>query len=272
MHRPSPLCFAVFALGLLGGCRKVEPAPKALDRLFPWFFQMIDEAEDEQLAEGFRNLHKAGKISELEDLVDGSLSDIEAAELGSAEVDAPAPNKAAGVYMLRRLKCSLPQLERALIHQAQDELYTDAYDTYDRTFTTDRSAYVEGAEDLLRWDVRYTATILGKSYESEVIGALRRVPRIDEEQSPFGDTLVARAHIPRPANFEKDGTTLEQDYQIEMYYPMGGGEVLHAYGIWREADFGAGINSDSEGSQRLLLNNLDSWDKETEKNCAEGRP
>ncbi len=263
---------ALALCALAFGCKKVEPAPKALDRLFPWFFENIDQADDEQLAEGFRNLHKAGEVDALDELVDGSLSDLDPEALGSAEVEAPEPSKAAGVYMLRRLRCSLPQLERVLAHQAQDELYPDAYDTYDRSFTTDRAAYMGGDEDLLRWDVDYTATILGKSYESKVIGALRRIPKIDAEQSPFGDTLVARAHIPEPAVFEKDSTSLRQDYQIEMYYPVGKGEVLHAYAIWREADFGAGINSDSEGSQRLLLNNLDSWDKETEALCEAGRP
>lgn len=270
--RLSPVRAALLLSLLSAGCKKVEPAPKALDRLFPWFFENIDLADDDQLAEGFRNLHKAGDVAALDALVDGSLSDLDGDALGSAEVDDPDTGAAAGVYMLRRLRCSLPQLERVLTHQAQDELYPDAYDTYDRRYTTDRQAYLAQDEALLRWEVDYTATILGKSYASEVIGALRRIPKLDEERSPFGQTLIARAHIPRPAVFEKDGTSLVQDYQIEMYYPLGKGEVLHAYAIWREADFGAGINSDSEGSQRLLLNNLDSWDKETEALCEAGRP
>ena len=38
------------------------------------------------------------------------------------------------------------------------------------------------------------------------------------------------------------------------------------------ADFGGGITSDNEGSQRLLLNELADWDTTTEELCAAGRP
>lgn len=276
-----PRLSAPFARGLLlaptlalvlPGCRKLEPAPKELDRLFPWFFSEIDQAEPEQLAEGFRNLHAAADGDTLEDTQDGTLSRLDEDALGTAEVEDPELGRAAGVYMLRPLKCSMAQLEKVLYHDDQKELYPDAYETYGRSFVTDKPAYVRGDEDLLRWEVDYTATILGKSYSSEVHGTLRRVPVIDGDQSPFGQNLVARAYIPAPAVFEKDGTSLDQDYQIEMYHKIGDGLVLHAYAIWRQADFGAGIDSESEGAQRLLLNNLAKWDEETEALCAEGRP
>jgi hypothetical protein len=269
MHAPRSI---VFLLGTIA-CKGVEPAPKELDRLFPWFFANIDQAEDEQLAEGFRNLHKAADGASLEDTVDGSISDITGAELGSAEVDKPAPALAAGVYMLNRLHCSIGQLERVLSYKDQRELYPDAYETYKRTFRSSQNAWLSEEEHELSWDVDYTATILGKSYQSDVIGHLRRVPEVDADASPFGPTLIARAHIPHPATFEGDGnTSLDQDYQIEMYYRLDGGDLMHAYGIWREADFGGGINSDNESSQRLLLNNLKSWDDETEALCEEGLP
>lgn len=269
--RPAALLLPLLAL-TAAGCRQLEPAPKALDRLFPWFFGQIDQAEPEQLAEGFRNLYAAADADGLDEAVDGTLSLLQRDDLGDAVVEAPALSRAAGVYMLRPLDCSMEQLEKILTHQAQDELYPDAYDTYERQFTSDKQAYSNKVEDLLTWEVDYTATILGKSYRSTVLGALRRVPVIDAEQSPHGETIVARAHIPEPAAFEKDGTSLDQDYQIEMYMKMGGGRILHAYGIWRQADFGAGIDSDSEGAQRLLLNNLAKWDEETEALCADGRP
>ena len=42
--------------------------------------------------------------------------------------------------------------------------------------------------------------------------------------------------------------------------------------MWRQADFGGGFDSEDEGSQRLLLNELIAWDDDTEKLCEEGRP
>ena len=273
MGNMSGLIFIGACCGLfLAGCRQLEPAPKELDRLFPWFFSQVDQAEPEQLAEGFRNLYAAADPGSLDGPIDGTLTRLHVDDLGTALVDAPKLDRAAGVYMLRPLRCGMQQLQRVLTHGAQDELYPDAYDTYSRTFTSDASAFSQGETDLITWNVEYSATILGKSYTSTVLGALRRVPVLDAQQSPHGETVVARAYIPEPASFEKDGTSLNQDYQIEMYVPMGEVEILHAYGIWREADFGAGIDSEDEGTQRLLLNNLAKWDEETEALCAQGRP
>lgn len=254
------------------GCRNLDPAPKALDRLFPWFFTSIEEGTDEDLALGFRNLHKAGDIAQLDDTVDGLISDLSKDDLRSIGLGGKSPSKAPGVFMLNTVKCSLGQLEKVLAHKAQNDLYPDAYDTYDRSFTSNKEAYFDRDETTLTWDVDYTATIVGKSYRSDIKGMLRYIPDIDEEDTPFGPMLVARAYIPRPAEFESGKTTLNQDYQIEMYYKKGRGQVVHAYGLWREADFGGGLNSESEAAQRILLNELAAWDEETEDLCAAGRP
>jgi len=262
----------VLAAVLSTGCRKIEPAPAALDRLFPWFFTKIDEGSDEELAEGIRNLHKAGKVAQLEDTVDGTISKLTKDELAVVDLQNRDPSKASGVYMLNKVTCGLPQLERILYHKQQDDLYEDTYDRYDRTFTTDKQAYIDRDTAELSWEVEYDATILGKECTSTVLAKLRRVPVLDDEQSPFGPALIARAHIPRPAQFSGGNTSLSQDYQIEMYYKAGNGEILHAYGIWREADFGGGVTSDNEGSQVILLNELAKWDEVTETLCEEGRP
>lgn len=263
---------ATVVAGALTGCKGVEPAPAALDRLFPWFFTMIDDGTDEQLAEGIRNLHKAGKVGGLDDTVDGSISDLDRDDLDVVGLSGKDPSKAAGVYMLNKVTCGLGQLEEILVHKQQDDLYEGVYERYDREYTSSKADYLSRDTSELSWDVEYDATILGKSYTSTVLGKLRRVAAIDDETTPFGPFLIARAHIPKPADFESGNTSLSQDYQIEIYYKAGGGELLHAYGIWREADFGGGIDSDNEGSQRLLLNELADWDKDTEDLCAAGRP
>ena len=48
--------------------------------------------------------------------------------------------------------------------------------------------------------------------------------------------------------------------------------MLHAQAMWREADFGAGYTSDDTGVQRLVLNQLAKWDRQTEELCLDGRP
>jgi hypothetical protein len=268
--RPAVLSLALTA-GLSTGCKKLENAPAALDRLFPWFFKAIDEGTDEQLAEGFRNLHKAGDVKNLDDTVDGLISDLSKEDLAVVGLEGKNPSKAPGVYMLNPFQCGLGQLEKVLAHKNQDNLYPDAYDRYDRSYTSDRDAYFDRDEELLTWTVDYTATILSATYDSDLRGALRYVPELDDEATPFGPMLIARTYIPRPARFESNNKSLDQDYQIEMFYRHKG-RIVHAYGLWREADFGSGINSESEIAQKSLLNELAKWDEETEANCAAGRP
>ena len=278
-RRPSPVIAAVrravlvLGVGTLAlGCKKVEPAPKALDRLFPYFFTEIDQGADEDLAFGIRELHRVMQVEDVEETMDGSISTLTRSELEVVGLEDKNPDNAHGVYMVNKVSCSFDQLERILYHKNQDDLYEGVYDRYDRTFTSSKEAYVARDETELTWDVDYDATILGKSYTSLVKGKLRFVPNLGDDETPHGSFLVARAYIPRPADFERGNTTLAQDYQIEMFYRLGGGEILHAYGIWREADFGGGITSADEGSQRLLLNELANWDEDTEALCAAGRP
>jgi len=254
------------------GCKKVEPAPKALDRLFPYFFTMIDEGSDEDLAYGIRELHKEKSLEEGEDLLDGSISKLNKSDLQVVGLNDRDPSKAAGVFLVNKIECSFSQLEKILYHKHQDQLYDGVYDTYNRAYTSDKDAYINRDTMELTWDLDYEATIVGKTYRSDVKGKLRRVPNLGEDETPHGAFLVTRAYLPRPADFESGNTSLDQDYQIEMYYKLGGGQILHAYGVWREADFGGNLTSDHEGTQRLLLNSMADWDADTEKLCEEGRP
>jgi hypothetical protein len=261
----------VAGLAAVGGCKKVEPAPKELDRLFPWFFTGIEDRSDEELAEGLRNLHEQARKLGLGETHDGSISRLEAADLEGMGIERD-PAKAAGVYLLNPLACGLGQLDRILSYKDQDELYEGVYDRYDREFTSERERYLNREVPELTWTVNYEATILGKSYESDIDGMLRAVPALDSEQSPYGEFLIARAYIPRPARFDSGNVRLDQDYQIEIYYNAPGAGLLHAYGLWREADFGGGITSENEGSQRLLLNELAAWDEDTAALCEAGQP
>ena len=64
---------------------------------------------------------------------------------------------------------------------------------------------------------------------------------------------------------------MNQDYQLELYWTLGRARV-HAYGMWRQADFGSGFDMEGESASGTLLNNLLDWDDDTAALCAEGRP
>ena len=268
------MILAPHALGLLGsimGCRPVEQAPADLDGLLHYYWAGHESGSDAQLAEATLNLH-AVVGADLEEIVDGALSDLSAEEVSQVGRSGDEAGLAAGIYMINAFPCTLSELEPVVIYQDQSELYEGIYDSYDRTYTTDRDAFTAGSSQTLEWEVSYSASVLGTGYQAVLQGGVRRIPTIDAEQSPFGPVLLAWSFLPTPAEFENDEKNLNQDYQIEIYYERTSGELLHAYGLWREADFGAGFSSEDEGVQRLLLNSLADWDAETERLCEEGLP
>jgi hypothetical protein len=169
--------------------------------------------------------------------------------------------------------CDFGQLTEILSYNDQSELYDGIYDAYSRDFEQSRDGFVEASLDRLDWSFQYTASLLGATYDADARGALRRIPELDDETTPFGAFIVQRSFMPQPAQFEEGSNkSLPQDYQLEVYWPRGGGEVLHGYALWREADFGSGFSMEDEGTQRILLNNLLDWDTNTTALCEEGRP
>ena len=255
---------------LLGGCKKVEPAPEELDALLHWMWGRYDDGLDEELAEGGANLWDAVDGDGWTESWDGSVSALTKDEAAAVGVTDRDPADAPGVFLVNVYDCTLPRLEPILLHRAQDELYDGVYDRYDRTYSTSREDFESRASWTMGWDVSYEASLFGTSYSAEIEGGLRAVPEV--ETSEHGEFLMARTVLPEPARFEGDSRSQPQDYQLEIWQSRGDGTLLHVYGLWREADFGAGITSGDEGSQRILLNNLKQWDDDTEAHCAAGRP
>lgn len=252
------------------GCRKVEPAPEELDALMHWMWSRYEDGLDDQLAEGGGNLWDAVDGEGWTEAWDGSLTPLTRDEAASVGVTDRDPADAPGVFLVNAYTCSLGELESILLHEAQDELYEGVYDRYERTYTSSREDFEARRTLTMGWQVSYDASLFGTSYTAGIDGGLRAVPEM--EVSAHGDLLMARTVMPEPAEFEGDGRSQPQDYQLEIWQPRGDGSLLHVYGLWRQADFGAGITSEGEGSQRILLNNLRQWDDETEGHCAAGRP
>lgn len=251
---------------VLLGCKKVEPAPEALDDLFHYLWQNYDDGTDEQLVDALNNLVAAVEDGAL-DPPDGavtSLSDEETALVGVTDRSADA---ASGVFIVHGFDCADAQLQEILSYGAQDELYEGVYEVYQRDFDGSREDWLGGGSDRLSYDIRYTAKPpIGSAYDAASEGALRRVV------VPAGEAVVQRSYMPAPAEFEGDGKSyVDQDYQLEVYQPRGGGRILHVYAMWRDAEF-SGLNMADESFQRIVINNMRDWDDNTAKLCEEGRP
>ena len=251
---------------ILLGCKKVDPAPEALDDLFHYLWANYDEGSDEVLADGLVNLDAAAQGGDL-DPPDGTISLLSNDEIALVGVTDRQAADASGVFMVNRFACSGGQLEEILSYGAQDELYEKVYASYRRDFDSPRDAWLAGDDALLGYDILYTADPpIGGQYDAVSQGHLRRVP-LDA-----GDAIVQRSYLPKPADFEKENNSyVDQDYQLEMYLPAGGGEFLHVYAMWRDANFG-GFSMDDTSFQRIVINNMYDWDDNTAELCAEGRP
>jgi hypothetical protein len=257
----------MWMLVLMVGCKKVEPAPEALDDLLHYMWQKYDDGIDEELANAITNLDKAVAKGEL-DPSDGSVSALSDSEIAIVGVTDRSASDASGVFMVNRFACKMGQLEEVLSYAQQDELYEGVYEAYQRDFASPRADWLTDDAATLSYGITYTAKVpLGGTYDSDSNGALRQVP------TDFGRAVVQRSAMPEPAQFENDNNKyVDQDYQLEIYYDAGGGEVVHVYGLWRDASYGSGLSMSDEGFQRIVLNNMYDWDKNTAKLCEEGRP
>lgn len=258
---------SILAATALVACKGVEPAPKDLDALFHFFWQTYEEGDDALLAEGVRSLHEVVRAGRLDEVMDGSISDLSKDEAAIVGVDGRNPRHAAGLYLVRVFECDLEDLQEILAARDQDDQYPDAYESYERTYTSDAEAFAAHETATLTWEVEYRASVMGNEYESTILGGLRYLEARGEEETPWGPVLFARTWMPREADFENDGWSLDQDYQIEVFYERDSGTILHAYAIWREGDFGSWGDMDDESIQRIVLNNLADWDDQTESLC-----
>jgi hypothetical protein len=156
-------------------------------------------------------------------------------------------------------------------HPDQAELYPGVYDTYQRDYGGDRDDWLAGDVDTLTWSLDYSASILGSTYSGQTEATLRRA--IPDGDAPFTEAHLVRFFAPEPNVFEGDSEkSFEQDYQFEVYWSRADGQTLHAYGMWRQANWGFGFTSEDESVQRILLNNMANWDDDTEVICADGGP
>lgn len=262
---------SAIALVLLPGCNSPDPAPTTLDALLHFFWQEYEAGDDPYLAEGLRNLD--GAVGALEEGMEGTVTPLVVEEAWMVDTSTRDVGAAQGLFVARTFACSLPVLEEILYQLDQDVLYPDVYDAYARAYTTDLGAYTGREVSVLSWTTDYTATLLGTSYDAHLLGDLRYVPDLGAEENPFGAFLLARVVMPEPATFE-DGSdqSMDQDFQVEVFWERPGGIVAHAYGIWRQAVYAGGLDMASDGVQRLTLDNMSDWDDQTEVLCAAGIP
>lgn len=281
MRRSAPVLLTL----CLTACGKVEPLPADLDGLFHYLWLHAEDGEEAELAAAVAKVEALVGGAAMEEALHGTISDLSAEEVAVVELDVD-PSISAGMSLVNPLVCDLDLMERNIYHLAQEELYPD-YQQYLREYTSDIDAYKARTDDTITWTTTYTASnALSGTYESVLNGSMRRLDPTDEEVAAAGEELagegeeaapavgailVARAWITQPAVFEREGPVFDQDFQMEIFY-QSGDRLLHVYPLWRHLSMGDVLNTDNEGFQATLLKELEKYDEDTEKLCADGIP
>jgi hypothetical protein len=257
-------------LTVLTGCKAVDPLPEDLDGAVHWLWGAMDAGAAAEVHAGVVALDGALGGDALVAATDGSISRLTAEQVAPLGITDRDPADAAALFIANRIDCGLDDVVDIFSAPNQDELYPGVYAQQERTYDGDRDAFLAGDVDDLRWSLTYQTSILGSRYTGGTEAYLRRVRPDPASGAPFDDAYLVRFHAPEPAVFEEGaGKSFTQDYQFEVYWAREDGATLHAYAMWREANWGAGFTSEEEGVQRLLLNGMKDWDDDTARICAE---
>lgn len=263
--------YGMVSLCFLIGCKAVDPAPEDFDALMHYFWNHADTGADARLIDAIQNLDIAVESGTLQEATDGSLTPLSPEEAAIAQ-HTRDPAQAAGIYLLNPFVCTVDSLTALILHLDQQSVYPGVYDTYTRSYTGSREDFLAYKTHRLGWALDYGATVLGTSYTATTQSTFRRISMEEQENPwPHGDILLWKVFLTDPADFGNSGKSLTQDYQIDLYFPYED-RIIHAYGIWREGNYGTGFTTDTEAVQRITLNNLEKWDRGTEELCLTGVP
>ena len=246
-------------------CKGVEPAPADVDSLCSYLWRNFDLEDDAALQEGIRSLHSIMDADAFEDVIDGSISNLQEEDL--VAVGKEGAERLSGVFFVNKVGCPLEQVEKNVYSLKQDELHPGTYDSYFREYTSDFEAYTNREEDFLSWDTTYAVSGFGYAYEASLSNRMRYSAK--ENDADFADLFISRAVLNAPAYFDEGSTErgMFQDYQLELFYKLNESESFHLFAIWREMTLIGDVSFASESAQRLVLDGLLEWDDDHEINC-----
>lgn len=275
--------FAIVALLIASGCKRAEALPEDLDTLISsYWLEFMDAADDRVAALSYEvpNLVDTEALLDSEErgapsrLTQEHLDILEfyAEPGGEGEGVVPDPELAAPMMTTTRFACTADQLGTILSFPDQNALY-ESYEDYNRVFVEDHEAFAAGDIDSLSWEgfIHVKNGIVGE-YTETFRSDMRRVSLEAQNGLAASSMYMVRTWIPFPGTFQQPERSFTQDYQLEVFVPMEGGDYVHLYPIWREMDYGLIGTTESAAVQSVTMAQMVDWDKNTAKLCEEGRP
>lgn len=264
---------------LVAGC-KLEAAPETLDELFHrvWGAFPVDSGQDFDLLVGsvpdvvdvdaLVEKHLEGQQTRL---TAEQIAELRFLDADGGPADPPDPSTATPMYVVDRFPCTGEALEEILAYPDQNALY-NTYDAYERRYDEPREGFLDGDTDFLGWEGSIEVKEIIGHYFYDFRTELRRIP-LNAETGVPGDTVwMTRNHMLTPARWETNNRSFPQDYQVELWVPVAGGDFVHLYPVWREMDLGDLGNLEEPIPASINIGQTLKWDRRTAELCAEGVP
>lgn len=257
---------------------KVEEAPATTDELFHrlWAAFPVEAEVDMDLLvasvpdvvdlDALRDDHEQGTQTPLSP---DEIADLPFVDADGAPTAPPDPALATPLYVIDRFPCAGDRLEEILTFPDQNAIY-GTYETYERRFRDDRQAFLDGDTDVLVWDGTIEVSNLIK-YSYDFQTELRRIPVGEDLDVPGNVVWMTRNILPTPADWKGSDGYFKQDYQLELFIPVEGGDLVHLYPVWREL-MALNMTLDQPGAATINFNQTISFDKTTAKTCEDGLP
>jgi hypothetical protein len=249
-------------------CKKVEPAPENIDGLSHYFWQHYDNDDDELITEAVQNAFLAINPHEMTEPMKGTVSNLGTEELSLVGKGDEDPDAISGIYFANIINCPVDIVEKGVYATNQDERHEGDYDEYRREYTSDLEAYESRAVSRLTWTTNYAVEYIGQRLAVEINGAIRHLPEIDEDLTPYGPMILSRGVLSDRSYFEgSDSRGMFQDYQLEVYFPISENRTVHYFTIWRDIVYTSTTDFSSEGIQNFVLDGMIDWDTDAESAC-----
>jgi hypothetical protein len=251
---------------LLAGCNRPPPAPTGLDDSSRFLLRNF-YADDATVGAGLTGLmdwvDDEGRdlvgVEANSDNVNGftlaDLTDEDVAELALPD-DGRAVADAGGVVGVATIACSPDEAEALLVRADQTAVFDGDFDAYDREFVSSRSAFEAATGDVPALDepvdpladgfdpevtaanVLFTSndvtvTALGTTVDYTLLRDFRH-GTFDVQGEPV-PALLALGYVPEPST-GSDGTTLQQNYGVEISLRRAGEDTFRVFAVWTRID------------------------------------
>ncbi len=245
-------------------CKAPPDAPSGLDESVKFLYRDF-YADDATVGAGLTGLldwfdEDGGELldarADLDSVGAFSLTPLSADVVASVDVEGrPDPATASGVVSVSEMACRWDEAEALLVRPDQDRVFAGDFDSYERTYATDREAF-EAATDagvfeaqkdaldladlssvdpgsLLLTENQASSTELGVTVPFDLVLHFRHGRY--EIQGEEAEAFLILGYFPREAVSDGGETRMVQNYSIEVNVARGK-KTLRVFGNWTELD------------------------------------